>query len=137
MAEDRDSCELLCLDLPQAEAIRADLPALDEVEPAAAVARALGDPTRLRIAAAFREGGELCVCDASWIVGQARNLVSHHLRQLKAVGLVTSRRDGKLVMYRLTERGHILVGVILGAEPLAPTATTTSAGMTSSSHVSG
>ena len=28
--------------------------------------------------------------------------MSHHLRQLRAAGLVTSRRDGKLVMYRLT-----------------------------------
>ncbi|MCP2331268.1 transcriptional regulator, ArsR family [Actinoalloteichus cyanogriseus DSM 43889] len=137
VAEDRDSCELLCLDLPHAEAIRADLPGLDEVEPAAAVARALGDPTRLRIAAAFPEGGELCVCDASWIVGHARNLVSHHLRQLKSVGLVSSRRDGKLVMYRLTERGHTLVGIILGAEPPAPAETTASARTGVSPHVSG
>jgi DNA-binding transcriptional ArsR family regulator len=109
-----DGCDLLCLDLPHAEEIRSELPGLSEVEPAAAAARALGDPTRLTIAAALRTGGELCVCDVSWVVGQAKNLVSHHLRQLKIAGLVTSRRDGKLVMYGLTERGRVLVGAVLG-----------------------
>lgn len=115
-AERDDTCDLLCLDLPHAEEIRAGLPALPEVEPAAAAARALADPTRLTIAAALHSGGELCVCDASWVVGQAQNLVSHHLRQLKVGGLVTSRRDGRLVMYALTERGRALVAAVLGEQ---------------------
>lgn len=109
-----DSCDLLCLDLPHAESIRAALPQLDRVEPAAAAARALADPTRLTIAAALRGGDELCVCDMAWVVGQAQNLVSHHLRQLKIAGMVSARRDGRLVMYRLTERGRTLTAVVLG-----------------------
>jgi DNA-binding transcriptional ArsR family regulator len=109
-----DTCDLLCLDLPHAEEIRAGLPALPEVEPAAAAARALGDPTRLTIAAALVTGGELCVCDMAWVVGQAQNLVSHHLRQLKIAGLVSSRREGRLVMYTLTELGRVLVTTVLG-----------------------
>jgi len=114
-----DSCDLLCLDLPHAEAIRAGLPPLPEVEAAAAAARALGDPTRLRIAAALVTGDELCVCDMAWVVGQAQNLVSHHLRQLKIAGLVTSRRDGRLVMYALSERGRALVAAVLGTETVS------------------
>src|SRR5262245_60395337 len=107
MAGDRDdACDLLCLDLPHAEVIRAGLPPLSEVEVAAAAARALGDPTRLTIAAALAYGGELCVCDTAWVVGQAKNLVSHHLRQLKIAGLVSARRDGRMVVYALTGRGH-------------------------------
>lgn len=109
-----DTCDLLCLDLPHAEEIRAGLPTLPQVEPAAAAARALADPTRLTIAAALYSGGELCVCDLSWVVGQAQNLTSHHLRQLKIAGLVTSRRDGRLVMYALGERGRALVAAVLG-----------------------
>ncbi|MDX3663655.1 ArsR family transcriptional regulator [Streptomyces sp. ID05-26A] len=58
-------------------------------------------------------GGELCVCDASWVVGAAQNLTSHHLRQLKIGGLVSSRRDGRLVMYALTGRGRALVAAVL------------------------
>ncbi|MGW4113739.1 ArsR/SmtB family transcription factor [Actinosynnema sp. NPDC004786] len=112
-AVDRDACDLLCLDLPHAEEIRAGLPEPSPVEQAAAAARALGDPTRLTIAAALFTGGELCVCDASWVVGAAQNLTSHHLRQLKAAGLVTARRDGRLVMHALTARGRTLVAAVL------------------------
>ncbi|CAM3740067.1 helix-turn-helix transcriptional regulator [Kibdelosporangium persicum] len=111
-----DECDLLCLDLPHAERIRAALPPLPEVEPAAIRARALGDPTRLTIAAALASGDELCVCDLAWVVGQAQNLVSHHLRQLKYAGLVTSRRDGRLVMYSLTPSGKALTAAILVVE---------------------
>jgi DNA-binding transcriptional ArsR family regulator len=110
-----DTCDLLCLDLPHAERIRAELPEPARVEPAAAAARALGDPTRLTIASALRTGDELCVCDMAWVVGQAQNLVSHHLRQLKHAGLVTSRRQGRLVMYALTDRGTALVDAVVGA----------------------
>ncbi|MEN4464849.1 metalloregulator ArsR/SmtB family transcription factor [Mycolicibacterium fortuitum] len=109
-----DACDLLCLDLPHAEAIRTALPDLERVEPAAAAARALGDPTRLTIAAALHDGEEMCVCDMAWVVGAPQNLVSHHLRQLKVADMVTSRRNGRLVMYRLTERGRSLTAVVLG-----------------------
>lgn len=108
-----DSCDLLCLDLPHAESIRASLPAPEQVDGAAAQARALGDPTRLMLVTALRNGDELCVCDLAWVVGLAQNLVSHHLRQLKNAGVVSSRRSGKLVMYQLTERGHQLCAAVL------------------------
>ncbi|HVH23768.1 MAG TPA: metalloregulator ArsR/SmtB family transcription factor [Pseudonocardia sp.] len=111
-----DSCDLLCLDLPHAEAIRAGLPALPALEPAAAAARALGDPTRLGIATALLSGGELCVCDLAWVVGLAQNLVSHHLRQLRSAGLARSQRQGRLVLYSLTERGTALLVAVLGPE---------------------
>jgi ArsR family transcriptional regulator, lead/cadmium/zinc/bismuth-responsive transcriptional repressor len=115
-----DTCDLLCLDLPHAESIRAALPAPDRVEAAASGARALGDPTRLTIATALLTGGELCVCDMAWVVGQAQNLVSHHLRQLKAAGLVTARRQGRLVMYQLTEQGRVLTAAVV-APPVPAT----------------
>jgi DNA-binding transcriptional ArsR family regulator len=75
----------------------------------AATAKALGDPTRLTIALALREGNELCVCDLGWITSRAENLVGHHLRVLREAGLAHSRRDGKVVFYALTETGHSLV----------------------------
>ena len=40
---------------------------------AAERAKALSDPTRLTLAAALGEGGELCVCDLAWISGRAHN----------------------------------------------------------------
>jgi len=111
-----ERCDLICIDAPRAEAIREML--LDDMvaQDAAERARALSDPTRLTLAAALREGEELCVCDLSWIAGRAQNLVSHHLRVLRSHGLVRSRRDGKLVMYSLTDEGRSLLGSVLGEE---------------------
>ena len=111
-----DRCDLLCLNLELAERLRAGRLDVEMATAAASAAKALGDPTRLVIATALRDGGELCVCDLSWIVGRAENLVSHHVRTLRTAGLVRSRRDGKLVMYELTDRGRSLLGSVLGSE---------------------
>jgi ArsR family transcriptional regulator, lead/cadmium/zinc/bismuth-responsive transcriptional repressor len=112
LADDR--CDLLCLDLPLAEALRARRLDLEAAQRAAGRARALADPTRLMLAAALREAGELCVCDLAWISERSPNLVSHHLRALRSEALVRSRRDGKMVMYALTEDGEALVRSVLG-----------------------
>jgi len=125
MANER--CDLLCLDLPHAEEVRALLPPGEVVQRAAERARGLADPTRLRLALALAAGDELCVCDLAWVSGLAQNLVSHHVRQLRAARLAESRRDGKLVMYRLTPAGRTLLAAMIAASaprpaPDAPTA---------------
>ncbi|MGY1856187.1 ArsR/SmtB family transcription factor [Modestobacter sp. SYSU DS0290] len=109
-----DACDLLCLDLPHAEEVRARLRATDGSGSAAERAKALADPTRLRVAAALATGGELCVCDLAWVTDLAQNLVSHHLRRLRAAGLAEARREGKLAMYRLTPAGAALLAALVG-----------------------
>jgi ArsR family transcriptional regulator, lead/cadmium/zinc/bismuth-responsive transcriptional repressor len=109
-----ERCDLICIDAPRAEAIRETLLVGERAREAADRARALSDPTRLTLAAALRTGEELCVCDLSWIAGRSQNLVSHHLRTLRSLGMVHSRRDGKLVMYSLTGEGRSLLSVVLG-----------------------
>jgi DNA-binding transcriptional ArsR family regulator len=117
-----DHCDLICIDAPRAEAIRKKLLVEESAQEAADRARALSDPTRLTLAAALREGEELCVCDLSWIAGRSQNLVSHHLRTLRSLGMVRSRRDGKLVMYSLTVEGRSLLSAVLGeASRVEPT----------------
>jgi DNA-binding transcriptional ArsR family regulator len=111
-----ERCDLLCVDAPRAEEIRHTLLGDGEAQKAADRARALSDPTRLTLASALREGGELCVCDLSWIAERKQALVSHHLRTLRSEGLVSSRRDGKLVMYSLTDEGRSLLSAVLGEE---------------------
>jgi DNA-binding transcriptional ArsR family regulator len=112
-----DRCDVLCLDVPLAEELRRRRLTVDVTERAAGRARALGDPTRLALAASLRDGGELCVCDLAWISGRAQNLVSHHLRALKQEGLATSRREGKIVFYSLTAAGAELLESVLGPQP--------------------
>jgi DNA-binding transcriptional ArsR family regulator len=112
-----DRCDLLCLDLPLAERLRANRLDVGAAERAAGRARALADPTRLMLAAALGATNELCVCDLAWISERSQNLVSHHLRVLRSEGLVQSRREGKMVMYGLSAEGAALVASVL--EPTA------------------
>jgi DNA-binding transcriptional ArsR family regulator len=107
-----DSCDLLCLDLQRAETLRTSRPSPQEARALAQGFRALGDPSRLTIALALREGGELCVCDLAWIAERGENLVSHHLRALRTAGLADYRRDGKMALYSLTEHGHALLDAL-------------------------
>jgi DNA-binding transcriptional ArsR family regulator len=118
MADDR--CDLLCLDLPKAEALRRHR--LDAARSAtlARRAKALADPTRLTLAAALAAGGELCVCDLAWIAERPENLVSHHLRALRGAQLVTTRREGKVVFYGLTEPARALLGAVLADHGAVP-----------------
>ena len=110
MADDR--CDLLCLDLPNAEALRALRLPGELARSRADRAKALADPTRLTIAAALAQTDELCVCDIAWICERPDNLVSHHLRALRSAGLVASRRDGKMVMYTVTDAGRALLAAV-------------------------
>ena len=108
-----DRCDLLCLDLEKAERLRVGRLDAELASRLAAQAKALSDPTRLTLAAALAGSDELCVCDLAWVTERAENLVSHHVRVLRTLGLATSRREGKMVLYRLTDVGRALVGAVL------------------------
>ncbi len=68
----------------------------------AAIFRALGDPTRLRIISVLAER-EVCVGDLTAALEMAQPAVSHQLRDMAALHLVRSRREGRHVYYRLDD----------------------------------
>ena len=74
-----DRCDILCLDLEKAEALRSGRLPVEVAQRSAARAKALADPTRLTLAAALADGGELCVCDLAWVTERSDKLVSHML----------------------------------------------------------
>lgn len=63
----------------------------------------LGDPTRLRLLRALDEGGELPVGRLAAVTGVARVNVSQHLNRLALAGLVSRRREGTTVHYRVSD----------------------------------
>ncbi len=74
----------------------------DERNRFAAVARALGDPKRLCVLESLA-GGEASVGElATRVACQVPNM-SQHLAVLRSAGLVSARRDGSTVYYRLAD----------------------------------
>jgi DNA-binding transcriptional ArsR family regulator len=100
-----ETCELLCLDLGAGEAVCGSVD-LDGAALLAGTLKAFSDPTRLLIVQALAQR-ELCGCDLAWVTGQSDKVVSHHLGRLRRDGLVTSRREGKVVFASLTEIGRV------------------------------
>jgi DNA-binding transcriptional ArsR family regulator len=75
------------------------------------VLKAIGHPARLRILAMLRDG-ELCVCQMTALLDLATSTVSAHLADLRRAGLVSERKDGRWVFYRLAEQASpVLVPV--------------------------
>ncbi len=83
----------------------------------AAVFRALGDSTRLRILELLRSRGKsccrlisrrergLCACDIEEAVGLSQAAVSHHMGLLRRAGLVEAEKRGRWMHYRRNEEG--------------------------------
>ena len=66
----------------------------------------MADPTRARIVYALSQR-EWCVCELSRALGLEQPAVSHQLRTLRLLRLVTTRRAGTTVFYRLADP-HVL-----------------------------
>lgn len=70
------------------------------MEEFSAVLKVLGDPTRLRLLRLLLEARtEICVCELVDSLEESQYNVSKHVRALKAIGMVESRRDGRWVYY--------------------------------------
>jgi len=74
----------------------------DDYERTAVIGRALADPKRLCVLESLADG-EVSVSDLSTRVGCQVPNMSQHLAVLRAAGLVTTRRDGNTVYYRLAD----------------------------------
>jgi ArsR family transcriptional regulator len=62
---------------------------------------ALAHETRLRCVLLLLEQGELCVCELTHAMQASQPYMSRHLAQLREAGLVTDRREGQWIHYRL------------------------------------
>lgn len=68
------------------------------------ITKALADENRLRMLMAL-EGGELCVCQITELMGLAVSTVSKHLSLLYQAGLVNARKEGRWMYYALPGKG--------------------------------
>lgn len=79
--------------------------------------KAMAHPTRLQIMDILAQG-EACVCHLTTILHQRQPYVSQQLMVLREAGLVTDRKDGVLVYYRLAD-GRLPAMQALSREILA------------------
>jgi ArsR family transcriptional regulator, lead/cadmium/zinc/bismuth-responsive transcriptional repressor len=103
-----DHCDVHVVDPDRVMAVRARLVSPSVAGQMAGVFKVLADQSRCRLMAAIIEAGELCVCDLAATVDMGESNVSHHLRVLRASGLVRPRRAGKMVFYA-PDDAHIRV----------------------------
>lgn len=64
------------------------------------MAKALSDPSRVRILVALRER-ELCVCELCDSLGMTQSTLSTHLQVIRRTELVSARKEGKWMYYRI------------------------------------
>lgn len=96
-------CEL---DFANAELIsqaKRDLSSPEALTRASDAFQALSHPSRLRVLEAL-QGRELCVCDISEVLGLSMSATSQVLRELRTLGAVRYRAQGRLAYYSLSDR---------------------------------
>ena len=90
------------IDAIEMHAARARLLAPTAARTLAGVFRSLSDPTRLRIVSLLAER-EFCVTDLADALEMQQSTISHQLRDMRAQRLVSYRREGQHIYYRLDD----------------------------------
>ena len=104
---------------------QAPLPSRAQIEAAAAIFQALGDPERLRLLLQLAES-EACVSELAEDEGEKITTVSARLKTLSGVRLVRRRREAKQVFYALADE-HVLSLIRNGIDHAAESRTGVSA----------
>lgn len=86
-----------------------------DVEAAVALLRVLANPARLRIVLRLLDG-ECAVADLETELGVRQPNLSQHLAELRAAGLVATRRESRAVFYRMAGEGqrHLVAALVRG-----------------------
>jgi DNA-binding transcriptional ArsR family regulator len=95
-------CETKYVDQARVEAVLCSLVGRDQAEDVSNVFRVLSGPTRVAIVHALSLA-ELCNCDLASILGISESAVSHQMRELRLMKLVTADKRGRMVYYRLSD----------------------------------
>ncbi len=99
------TCEITCIDQTKVDSVREHLQPDKVILTIADTFKVLGDPTRAKIIHALMLE-ELCVCDIANVLGTTKWAVSHQLRILRNMNVVSFRKAGKIAYYSLNDR-HI------------------------------
>ena len=102
VSPDEAVCEIEAVNEEAVQAALAERSADEDIGRLAEMFSILGSPTRLRLLEALAER-ELCVCDLAAVAGVSQSAMSHHLRLLRQLRMVSFRKDGRMAYYRLND----------------------------------
>ena len=91
------------VDAERVAAARAGVLSVDDAGQLAGLLGMLADPVRSRILFALSAAGELCVGDLALALEVTEDQVSYAVKMLRLAGLVSFRKDGRMVFYRLSD----------------------------------
>jgi ArsR family transcriptional regulator, lead/cadmium/zinc/bismuth-responsive transcriptional repressor len=103
---DTPTCDEHLVHLDNVRVSKPKLLSMDKAQEIAEVFGVLADTSRLRLVSALASQ-ELCVCDLAALTKMSESAVCHQLRLLKAMRIVTYRREGRNVFYKLAH-GHVI-----------------------------
>jgi ArsR family transcriptional regulator len=81
----------------------------------------LADPTRLRCLLLLASEGELCVCELTHALDESQPKISRHLATLREAGIVSDRREGLWIHYRINPELPVWAREILNTASRANT----------------
>jgi len=96
------TCETYHVDEAKVRTVLEQIGTDDRFDAVARLFQLVADPTRAKLLFALAQE-ELCVCDLAAIVSRSRPAVSHQLRLLRDLKLVSYRRQGKMAYYSLDD----------------------------------
>lgn len=97
-----DSCEITYIDRAKVNSVKQRLLPEQLFMTLADTFKVLGDPTRSKIIFALSLE-ELCVCDIASLLGTTKSAISHQLRVLRNMRVVSFRKEGKIAYYSLND----------------------------------
>jgi len=118
----RHRCEVECIHPEHITPLLGKVVTGREADDLAGIFELLADPTRARLLHALSLSDELCVCDLALLLGRSESALSHQLRLLRDRRVVSRRKAGRVVYYRLADKHirHVLADGLRHAREVAP-----------------
>ncbi len=101
-----DHCDIYCYNEETVNRVKNKMDS-EDITGIVKVFKAMADEKRAKIVFALSQEQELCVCDVANIIGTSVATASHHLRNLRKMGLANYRKQGKLVFYSLESESMV------------------------------
>ncbi len=114
MTKRPECCEKYAVNDDAVKSAKMNIPDAKVLSVLAETNQAFADSSRLKILFALANR-ELCVCELAEVLEMSPPAVSHHLRLLKNMGLVRTRRAGKMVYYALDDE-HVQILLQVGLD---------------------